>query len=258
MLNTTRWRVILLDTVASTNRIVRECYAPVASRHLAVVALHQDEGRGRSGSQWFDLPGRSLLCSTLHRIDDLATVPALPFLAAVSMIEALGSCGVDGVELKWPNDLVYHGAKLGGILIEGSITGGSWIGAIGIGVNVGDLGGSAGSIDQPFTSVEMILATGPADLTDRLLGCYLDRLGAWESRIMAGETAVLFERYRSFCVTLGQWVSIETKEGSLRGVVEEIAVDGTLHLRESGGELRVFLAGSVLHLRHFPNSAVNK
>ena len=97
-------RIIHLDSVASTQDVARGL--PVGS---VVVADHQTSGRGRLEHRWEAPPGTALLVSFV-----LAPNPLLSLAAGVAAAEA---CDQD-VRLKWPNDLLLGGRKVGGILVE--------------------------------------------------------------------------------------------------------------------------------------------
>lgn len=103
-----------------------------------LAAEHQSAGRGRRGRTWFAPPGGSICLSLSWSFASLACgVGALGLAAGVWVLRALDRCGVGGVALKWPNDLVAGGCKLGGILAElRSESAGSAYVVIGIGLNV--------------------------------------------------------------------------------------------------------------------------
>src|SRR6266851_433601 len=97
-------QVVRLDSVKSTQDVAREM--PVGS---IVVADHQTEGRGRMERRWEAPPGTALLVSFV-----LQPNPLLSLAAGVAAAEACGQ----SVRLKWPNDLLFKGGKLGGVLVE--------------------------------------------------------------------------------------------------------------------------------------------
>ena len=103
-----------------------------------VFADWQDAGRGRRGRQWLSSPAANLQFSCLKRFaGGYAALSGLSLATGIVVARALEDCGVRGVGLKWPNDLVHEDAKLGGILIE---LGGEFMGPchaiVGVGVNV--------------------------------------------------------------------------------------------------------------------------
>lgn len=103
-----------------------------------VFAEWQRAGRGRRGRRWLAPPGSAVQVSCLKRFDaGYAPLSGLSLAAGVAVADALADCGVAGIGLKWPNDLVVEGAKLGGILVElGGVAAGACHAVIGIGINV--------------------------------------------------------------------------------------------------------------------------
>jgi len=106
-----------------------------------VVAEHQTAGRGRLGRRWEAPPGCALLASWVMPAHDLA-----PFAAGVA---AAGACG-GAVRLKWPNDLLLDGRKLGGI--PGRADGHKCVVGTGINLRWGAAGRRAAGGDRPRRS----------------------------------------------------------------------------------------------------------
>lgn len=84
-----------------------------------LVADRQTAGRGSRGRTWLASPEASLTFSLLWRFDGgLERMSGLSLAVGLAVVEALEACGASGVKLKWPNDILHDGAKLGGILVE--------------------------------------------------------------------------------------------------------------------------------------------
>ncbi|WP_280951531.1 biotin--[acetyl-CoA-carboxylase] ligase [Methylocella silvestris] len=138
---------------------------------LWIVAERQTSGRGRLGRSWTSEPGN--LFASLLLIDPapLARAPELGFVASLALAVALGRLlGADpGLKIKWPNDILYKGAKIAGVLLEG-VTMDAGVGCVaGIGVNcashpsdtlypASDLGAIAGRAISPETVLEALAA----------------------------------------------------------------------------------------------------
>jgi BirA family transcriptional regulator, biotin operon repressor / biotin---[acetyl-CoA-carboxylase] ligase len=155
-------RLIVLTRTDSTNVVVRRLADTGAPAGTVVMAEHQTRGRGRMGRHWIDRPGASLLCSILlrpKRIDATApgTAPLRVGLAVAAALRA--AAGIDA-RLKWPNDVVWHGRKVAGILCEAATTGGDTFVVAGIGINVHQRGSDfAGPLQQSAVSVDMAAGT---------------------------------------------------------------------------------------------------
>ena len=155
----------LMVTVAplldSTNRVLMDV-DPEADPQ-ALLAEHQSAGRGRRGRTWRSPFGANLYLSMAWTYPLWPPqLPALSLAVGVVCARALHAAGVDGLRLKWPNDLWVEDRKLGGILIEqrGESRDLCRV-VVGVGINVAMQGRQAQGIDQPWTTVdEVLLAAG--------------------------------------------------------------------------------------------------
>lgn len=125
-------------TVESTNTKLLDALPPTAGFASVVLAEHQTGGRGRRGRNWVAPPGGAICLSVSWQYAELpADLSAISLVVGLCVVNALHEAGVEGVNLKWPNDLVTANGKLGGILIEmRAEAGGPVHVVIGIGLNV--------------------------------------------------------------------------------------------------------------------------
>src|SRR5438128_6047736 len=101
-----------------------------------LAAEEQSAGRGRRGRRWHSARGAGVTFSLARIVrKPLRELPALSLVAGVAAVRALRALGVARAALKWPNDLVVDGAKLGGILVETRGQRGGSLAVIGIGIN---------------------------------------------------------------------------------------------------------------------------
>jgi BirA family transcriptional regulator, biotin operon repressor / biotin---[acetyl-CoA-carboxylase] ligase len=140
------------DECPSTSTALASEDAP----HGAVlVCEHQSAGRGRRGNAWLSAPAGSLTFSlSWHFSQGPAGLAGLSLAVAVGAVRALERLGIEGVQLKWPNDLYCEGRKLGGILIEssGDALGPSAV-IVGLGLNVRINSALHARIDRPVTDL---------------------------------------------------------------------------------------------------------
>ncbi len=138
--------------VDSTNaRLAEETDLQQGPRVLLAEA--QSAGRGRRGRGWRSPPGSGIYLSLAWRFQSgLTGLSALSLVTGIAAARALRKAGVESIGLKWPNDLVVAGRKLGGCLIDisGSAEG-PCDAIIGLGINV-DIGEQS-DIDQPWTDL---------------------------------------------------------------------------------------------------------
>jgi len=229
---------------ASTNSALMEAPPADSGRTHVLVAERQTAGRGRRGRQWQSWPGGSLTFSTLWRFAPGAPVPAgLSLVAGLAVVRALEKLGVPGLQLKWPNDVLIHGDKLAGILVELLPGRGRTPAAVvGIGLNL-LLPPGASIPDQPAVT----------DL-DSHLTLLADR-NALLARLLR-ELHTLFETYAAagFSALRGAWqqrnafadlpVRISGEGSQLVGVCVGVDDDGALLVRTDSGIARI-LSGEV-------------
>jgi len=126
-----RFDVDVLAECESTNTLLL-ARAGSAPSGAVLVAQRQTAGRGRMGRQWHAGPDASLTFSLLYKLPRGAVPSGLSLAVGVGIAEALRELGIADVALKWPNDILRDGCKLGGVLIE--LTGSAAV--IGIGLNL--------------------------------------------------------------------------------------------------------------------------
>ena len=235
-------RVLLLDTVDSTNTYALRHFDEVADRVL-VSARTQTAGRGRLGRKWVAPPGGSLTVSlAMSRIAVGFHAGAIAGLAVLDLVrEAVASADP---YLKWPNDVYCADAKLAGILCEGRIAGGKLAGVVaGIGVNVNLSPADAALIGQRATSFS-ILAPGREFSPDHLarrLAFFLER---WYIKYDCNSEAVLAS-WRGENRLIGHEITVVEPSGSaLCGCFSAIDADGSMVLDTPSGR-RVFRCGDV-------------
>ena len=136
-----RFDIDLIPQCESTNSLLLARAEVGAPSGTVLISEHQTAGRGRRGRAWISAPGDSLTFSVLWRFSPGIVPAGLSLAAGLAVAMALARLGVGGtagdatVQLKWPNDILQSGRKLGGILIELQ-PGASHAAVIGIGLNL--------------------------------------------------------------------------------------------------------------------------
>jgi len=166
--------------VDSTNEMARRLITAFLADEetpprMVVVALEQTAGRGRLGRAWASPRGQGLYASLVLPAVGRDRLAALPIRAAVGLARGLEVLGVQSCRVKWPNDLLVGGAKIGGILIETVARGEeSPIAIIGVGVNYelppGDIGDRAATSVRSQSPLAAAFAVGCAELVGALEG----------------------------------------------------------------------------------------
>lgn len=244
------------DVIESTNARAAQLARDGAAEGQLVLSDVQTAGRGRQGRGWVAPPGTSLMLSLLLRprvaVDRVSTLPLLVGLAMAEAVEPF--VGRSCVMLKWPNDLLVHGGKAAGVLVEGQ--GGAQdaeplAAVVGVGLNVDwravdrppELAGASSLAEAAGTPIDRwrVLAA--------FIGVLGNRYAAWQD----APTAFL-SAYEGRCATLNERVRAErAPQGpALEGRAAGIAADGALEIIDDTGVLHIVRAGDVHHIRPAP------
>ncbi|MBI3973788.1 MAG: biotin--[acetyl-CoA-carboxylase] ligase [Chloroflexi bacterium] len=241
-----------LQVTGSTNDDVRRLAEQGASEGTVVLADAQTAGRGRAGkSPWLTPPRTSIALSILlHPHLPPEQLGRLSMAAGVAAIDAVEAATALRPALKWPNDVVAGGRKLGGILVESVIRGGSVACVIaGIGLNgnlrASDLGPLPDAAVAPTSLLEELGApVGREAIVIALLRAFDSAYAA----LRRGEFEAIWERYRSALTTLNAHVRIReatAEADAIEGVAVDLTRDGALIVRLPSGERRIFGHGEV-------------
>ncbi|HSZ36681.1 MAG TPA: biotin--[acetyl-CoA-carboxylase] ligase [Acidimicrobiales bacterium] len=241
------WDIRRFAEIDSTNTYVLDQARHGAPEGLVAVAEHQTAGRGRLDRRWESPPGANLLASILLRpgceADDLHLCSGAVALAAA---DACAEAAAVEPVLKWPNDLLWRGSKLAGVLAEAEFDGTRLRGVVvGIGLNVA----WPGPADAGGTCLDD--AGGTAQPVDKgvLLDLMLTELARRRPLLdgAAGRRS-LADEVRHRCATLGQRVRVTLPNEELTGVACAIDDAGHLVVETQAGRRQVS-AGDVVHLR---------
>jgi BirA family biotin operon repressor/biotin-[acetyl-CoA-carboxylase] ligase len=231
----------------STNTRLLEALPPHNGAAAVVLAENQTGGRGRRGRNWVAPPGGAICLSVAWQYPDLpADLSALSLAVGVVTAEALAELRVDGVRLKWPNDLVTADGKLGGILIEMRAEAGGPVHiVVGVGINV--------LLDE--TARAAVAATGSAADDIRAHCTPVPDRNAIVATLLARLVPVLADFPRQgLAPHLANWnardalqgreVRIENAGELTRGVARGIDAHGALLVETPSGVQR-FISGEV-------------
>ncbi len=243
------WRVLsVVERTGSTNADTTAAMKAGADR-VVVIAEDQTAGRGRLGRQWA-APPRSAALISVGLVPAAAerTWPLLTLLAGCAAVEALAAVARIQTRLKWPNDVMTDGRKLGGILTERLDLGdGRAAVVIGIGLNV-----TVRPAELPVpTATSVAIAGGVCDrepLVAELLRSLARRLQFFDDT--DGDPIKLLPDYRRLCATIGRDIELDLPGGRrLTGRAVDVDDDGRLVVAETSGATSRWAAGDVTHLR---------
>jgi BirA family biotin operon repressor/biotin-[acetyl-CoA-carboxylase] ligase len=231
----------------STNTRLLESLPPAAGQASVVLAEHQTGGRGRRGRSWIAPPGGALCLSVAWQYADLpADLSALSLVVGLATVAGLKQSGVEGVRLKWPNDLVTARGKLGGILIEMRAEAGGPVHlVIGIGLNVrldADARAAVGAAGNVADDLRSMCASLP-DRNGLVAAMLANLLPALQDFPRQGLTPHLAE-WNACDALYDREVRVENLGGTTRGIARGIDTHGALLVETPGGVQR-FISGEV-------------
>jgi len=256
------WREVrVVAQTGSTNADLLAAARAGAEEGAVLVAEAQAGGRGRLGRRWASPPRAGLTFSMLLRPSGVpaAALGWLPLLTGVAAAAAVRDVAAADATLKWPNDVLAGGAKLGGILAER--TGGAVV--VGVGINVwqdrpdlpGDTVATSVALEAGAGRASLAPAPGGPGLRERLLAELLAGLSrrylAWRDQAAPGDANAsgLRQEYLRLCATLGREVTV-TMPGAevITGTATGVDWAGRLAVRTAHG-LATVTAGDVVHVR---------
>jgi BirA family biotin operon repressor/biotin-[acetyl-CoA-carboxylase] ligase len=243
--------IVFLERTSSTNDIAMDLARAGSPHGTVVIADAQLKGRGRRGRRWASPPGKNIYLSVVLRPRlHPRHCTVLTLAAATAAADALRAQTGAEVTIKWPNDLVASGKKIGGILLETrSEPGGVLYAVLGVGINVN-------SHPEDFPPEVLPLATSVLMETGRrhrrgpliasILTALEDALIGLEK---ASVRAALIERFKGLCFTLGRQVRVVVEGEVLSGLALDVDPCGRLILRGADGSLSTISAGDLELLR---------
>jgi BirA family biotin operon repressor/biotin-[acetyl-CoA-carboxylase] ligase len=235
----------LLDTCASTNTLLLERARGGAPAGSVIACELQSAGRGRRGNNWQSGVGGGLTFSLLWRFGQgAAALTGLSLATGVAVARALASVGVADVQLKWPNDVLHAGRKLGGILIElhGDAPD-STTAVIGIGLNLRLHPSLRDGIDQAVTDLASISKQVPQ--RNRLFAAVLVELAQVLEEFAQRGFAPLRQEWTARHAYQGKAITLSSADGgAVSGRAVGVDEDGALLVETARGVER-FVSGKL-------------
>lgn len=234
------------DSVGSTNDEA-QAWVPRGAPDLSlVVADEQWAGRGRGGRKWLTPAGTALAFSVILRpsANESIHAPRLSGLGALAIADACLKLGLKPA-IKWPNDVLLSGSKVGGVLVESTWSGNALEASVlGIGINV--FAGSVppeSEISYPATSIESELGRPIARIV--VLKEILLALIHWRASL---GTEDFMQTWQGLLAFRGQEVTLASPDAEpITGILLSLENDGSARL-EVGNKIKIIQSGEI-HLR---------
>lgn len=239
-----RDRLRLFFSIDSTNNAAKSLAVQGAPHGTVLIADRQTGGRGRMGRSFQSPPGMGVYLSALLRpMCPPQQLMHLTCAIGVAMCDAVQAAAGFRPQIKWINDLVYGGHKLGGILVELGLgpNGLADYAVAGIGINCNQ---KAEDFPPELREVAASLSMFAPQRVDRCrLAAEMMRSLENISRRFLPDKGAIMAQYRQDCMTIGQQISLLQGGQCFHGQALDIDDEGALLVRLDSGELRTVNSG---------------
>jgi len=233
-------QLFLFEEVESTNATLGRLARSGVPEGTVVLAEVQTGGRGRLGQPWFSPPGVNLYASVLLRERlTLDEVSVFSFVAGLALADAVEAAGASPT-IKWPNDVLIDGRKMGGARIECSARGTEVehvIIGVGANLNVG-LDDLAVALGPRAEATSLRAATGHEIDRNAFAADFLNALDTWVRRYRKDGPTPILEAWRGSDILTGRQVEIHDNGEAFVGRVAGMDRHGRLLVRDAVGESR--------------------
>jgi len=232
-------KVVYFPRLPSTMDAARQLARQGTGEGTIVLAGEQTAGKGRLKRAWLSPPGNVALSIVLY--PDIAGLPYLVMIASLAAVHAIDKAAGLKAQIKWPNDILIDGKKIGGILIENEMKSNRVVFSIaGIGINV-DLNIAA----YPEIAVSAVsLKSRPGkDLRITIVRSLFTEFERLYIKLPDGED--VFRAWRDRLVTLGKQVKATSANEVVEGTADSVDETGALYICRADGQLTKVIMGDV-------------
>jgi len=278
--------IIRLDEVDSTNTYLKKNVELTEKHGLVVIAKMQTSGRGRAGRKFISIPNNNLTFSVvLHPHLPSKDIQVFSLLAGIVVARVLENY-IDGIKLKWPNDVLVNGKKICGILIETNFSIGQTYPSLimGIGLNIkGLLKDYPNELQDILTTMEEEILRNSytndkyqsrklpkiekifQEILAELENCFHKFTGNFQKNINLKNTdmsrALLIQEWLERSKMLGKKVRIldvsrkKSKLSDTIGTLKRLTKEGFLIIKTQSGEEMMHVSGDVIELKGEENDS---
>ena len=232
----------VLNVIGSTNQYLKDKSAGIKNGHTCL-AEAQTAGRGRHGRTWISPYAASLYLSMHWSFTGgYSVLGGLSLSVGVAIVDALNQCGVQDIQLKWPNDIYANGKKLAGVLIEveGQIGSGCQT-IIGVGLNVA-LPKNVQEIGQPW--IDLAQLTAPLVNRNMLAGALISELTKSLTLFERDGFEPFINKWRALDIFANRAVKLIIGKQSIIGISRGVDASGAILLETEQG-IKAYHGGEV-------------
>ena len=240
-------RLEVFTSIASTNTYLLAQPAPAAGRFRVAISDYQSSGRGRHHRRWISAPGAGLCLSMSYTFVRMPEqLPALTLALGVAVVESLQRVGVEGVSLKWPNDIVAQDGKLGGILTEvqsGSGDGVTVVVGIGLNIHVRERIDFGAESDWAHRAVDLNSLMDSLPDREFLAATIIEHLCISMAKFEA--QGFIVTEWQQHDWLLDREITVDMPDKQITGTAAGVDEDGALIVETGNGRHRV-ISGSIV------------
>jgi len=239
------YNFLIFDETDSTNAEARRLVESGASGNFIIWAKSQTHGRGRYGRSWQSPPGNLYMSILLDSNRFASKQQELSFVTSLGVYNAIRIIGLRNKQklnlgLKWPNDVLVHGAKIAGILLETIKTHNRQYLIIGIGLNIDN---HPCDIDRDTTSMSAIVSQVPevSHMLDVIMSSFEHYFALWQAQGFLPIRHLWLQKiYNPKHV-----MTVNDGRNRISGIFQDIDLNGAIRLKLASGQIYTLSAGEV-------------
>ncbi len=239
-------RILHREEVTSTQDVAEELARHGAEEGVVVISERQTKGRGRKGRNWASPAHEGVYLSAILRPNVRPNqVLQMPLIAGVAVSRAIEKVTSLRPKIKWPNDIILSGKKVGGILTEMrcEVDSINYI-VLGIGINVNT---RESLLPEPTRRIATSLAGECGQYVSRVrfVQCLLAEFETLYSEFLVSGFDTIREQWKALNNTTGSWVKVSDGDGEIEGEAFDIDREGFLLVRREDGDVKRIIDGDV-------------
>ncbi len=237
------YHLLSYDEVDSTNDEARRLANGGAAHGAVIWAKQQTAGRGRMGREWVSEEGNLYVTVLLRPSAPLEALPQLSFVASLAVLESLTQIVENGedLKLKWPNDILLAGRKIGGVLLESfEASGKQWV-SVGVGINVEHYPDNVMFPATCLTEAGVQIVSAKIVLS-RFIYHFIQLYDAWCDQGFAE----VGKEWMYHAWRIGETVEIDASHTEYKGTFDGIDEQGRMLMTTADGTQETISAGDML------------
>jgi BirA family biotin operon repressor/biotin-[acetyl-CoA-carboxylase] ligase len=240
--------ILYFESINSTNSLALKLIETGIKDGTVIIANEQLAGRGRFERRWIS-PAKKNLYMSIILMPELSpkNLSFLSLMTPIPCVSAIRELTHLDVSIKWPNDLIIEGKKLGGILIETKIVKGEVYAVLGIGINVNfERQEMPEEIKDFATSImeEMGTAYSRAQIALEIL----KDLDKWYDILLNKDFEKIKKEWLKHTSTIGRFIKVKSGNFTYTGLAVGIDEEGMI-LLDTGDSIKKISSGDVTILK---------